>query len=97
MERKTVKMPTNTLGVKEQESKIKKSAFPLTKTNFILMGVCGLMIVVGFLLMLGGSNDAAQFNDDIFSTRRVIIGPTIAFIGFVAMAFAIIYKGKKGE
>lgn len=73
---------------------IKHTAFPLTKINFVLMAVCGLLIVVGFLLMLGGANDGAQFNDDIFSTRRVVVGPALSFIGFVAMAFAIIYKKK---
>lgn len=73
---------------------IKRAAFPLTKINFVLMTVCGLLIVVGFLLMLGGANDGAQFNDDIFSTRRVVVGPALSFIGFVAMAFAIIYKKK---
>ncbi len=73
---------------------IKRTSFPLTKINFVLMAVCGLLIVVGFLLMLGGSNDGAQFNDDIFSTRRVVVGPALSFIGFVAMAFAIIYKKK---
>ena len=73
---------------------IKRTAVPLTKINFVLMAVCGLLIVVGFLLMLGGSNDGAQFNEDIFSTRRVVVGPALSFIGFVAMAFAIIYKKK---
>ena len=29
---------------------------------------------------------------DIFSTRRIVVGPTIAFLGFLLMAFAIIVK-----
>ena len=45
--------------------------------------------------MAGGSNDSEVFNMDIFSTRRVIVGPAISFIGFVYMAFAIIYKSRK--
>lgn len=59
-----------------------------------MMGVSALLIIIGFLLMLGGSSTGDQFNPDIFSTRRIIIGPTIAFIGFVAMGFAIIYRPK---
>ena len=47
------------------------------------------------MLMLGGANDGATFNDDIFSTRRVVIGPTMAFMGFVAMGVSIIYKSRK--
>ena len=74
---------------------ITKNYFPLTRTNFLLMAVSALLIVVGFLLMLGGANDSETFNNDIFSTRRIVAGPTMAFIGFVAMAISIIFKGKK--
>lgn len=66
---------------------------PFTRLNFILMGVCVVMIVVGFLLMAGGgSSIEGGFNPDIFSTRRIVVGPTIAFLGFLLMAFAIIYS-----
>ena len=69
------------------------SEFPLGKSNFRWMTVAAAMIVIGFLLMLGsGSTD--QFNPDIFSTRRIVVGPTIAFIGFVLMGVAIIRKPK---
>ncbi len=77
------------------EEKIKYSDFPLTKINFILMALCGAMIVIGFLLMLGEGNSVEQFNADIFSTRRIVVGPTLAFLGFVGMAFAIIFKKKE--
>ncbi len=63
---------------------------PLQRANFIAMAIAGLMIVVGFLLMLGGSSTVDEFNPDIFSTRRIVVGPCIAFLGFVAMAVAII-------
>ena len=79
---------------KKKEDKIKYSNFPLTRINFVLMAICGAMILIGFLLMLGSSNQLDAFNADIFSTRRIIVGPTIAFLGFVGMAFAIIFKKK---
>lgn len=68
--------------------------FPLTKKNFIWMAIAGAMIVIGFLLMLGGGTTTESFNADIFSTRRTVIGPTVAFLGFVAMGVAIIIKPK---
>ncbi len=72
--------------------------FPLVKTNFILMAIAGVAIIVGFLLMLGGSTNATDgFNPDIFSTRRIVIGPAISFLGFLFMAFAIIYRPKTEE
>lgn len=66
------------------------TGMPLERGNFIAMAIAGAMIVVGFILMLGGSSTAEAFNPDIFSTRRIVVGPAIAFLGFVAMGAAII-------
>ena len=68
---------------------------PLQRANFIGMAIAGAMIVIGFLLMLGGSSTTEAFNPDIFSVRRIVVGPCLAFIGFVAMAVAIIIDPKR--
>lgn len=68
---------------------------PLQRINFILMACSGALIVIGFLLMLGPSSTQDTFEPDIFSTRRIVVGPTLAFLGFLSMAFAIIYKPRK--
>ena len=62
---------------------------PLTRNNFIGIAIAGVLIVVGFLLMLGGSSTPDEFNPEIFSTRRIVVGPMLAFIGFVGLAVAI--------
>lgn len=72
--------------------KEERQTMPLTKNNFIGMAVAGLLIVVGFLLMLGGSSTPEEFNPDIFSARRIVVGPFLAFVGFVAMAVAIVIR-----
>ncbi|MDE6628400.1 MAG: DUF3098 domain-containing protein [Muribaculaceae bacterium] len=59
------------------------------------MVVAGARTVLGCLLMLGRGS-TTQFNPDIFSARRIVVGPTIAFIGFVVMGIAIIRKPKSG-
>lgn len=82
---------------KKKENNLQKEsreAMPLGRNNYIAMAIAGLLIVTGFLLMLGGSSTPEQFNPDIFSTRRIVVGPFIAFIGFVAMAVAIIVRPK---
>lgn len=71
-----------------------KVSYPLTKINFILMGICLLLIVIGFWLMTGSANVGDKFNNDLFESSRVTTGPIIAFLGFVLMAFAIIYRKK---
>ncbi len=90
----------NKRSKKNSNSQLDKESYvklPLVKINFIMMAVAGLAIVIGFLLMLGGSSTIEAFNPDIFSTRRVVVGPTIAFLGFLFMGVAIIYRPKKDE
>lgn len=73
---------------------------PILRNNFIIMGIAGVMIVLGFLLMVGGGAKDNGFNPDIFSTTRIVIGPLIAFLGFVLMGIGIIVRpsdGKKEE
>lgn len=78
--------------------KTDESQRPFTKMNFILMAACAALIVIGFILMSGGgSSIEGGFNPDIFSTRRIVVGPTVSFLGFLLMAFAIIYRPKKDK
>jgi len=71
-----------------------RSFLPLTRLNFILMAIAGAVIVLGFLLMTGAPSGADTFNPDIFSTRRIVVGPTIAFLGYLFMGAAIMWPSK---
>lgn len=65
---------------------------PFSKINYYMMGGCIALIVIGFILMSGGGSTVENgFNPEIFSTRRIVVGPTLSFLGFLLMAFAIIY------
>lgn len=88
-------MKSTKLNVKANDSteQAKESSFPLSRLNMWMMAGSMVIIVLGFLLMLGsGTNEANGFNPDIFSTRRIVVGPIISFIGFIAMGVSIIYK-----
>lgn len=74
----------------------KKKGLALSKTNLILIAISFIIIIVGFLLMTGSSTDV-EFNPDIFSTRRITVGPMISFFGFIMMIFAILWNPKKGN
>ena len=67
--------------------------FTLAKMNLILIAVAFGVIVLGFILMTGSSTEV-EFNPDIFSTRRITVGPMISFFGFLFMIFAILFKPK---
>lgn len=94
--KQTTKQPADRTTQLDPES---RSQLPLLKINFKLMAIAGAMIVLGFCLMAGGATDWNSFNEDIFSTRRIVVGPTIAFLGFLFMGFAIMYspKGKENQ
>lgn len=74
-----------------------RSTMPLLPVNFKLMAAAGVVIILGFLLMAGGSTGWDTFNPDIFSVRRIVIGPTIAFLGFLFMGYAIMFSSRKKD
>ena len=67
--------------------------FTLVKINIILIAVGFAIIVFGFVLMTGSST-VKEFNPDIFSFRRITVGPMISLFGFLSIIFAILYKPK---
>lgn len=69
--------------------------FHLPKINLILIAVSLCIIVIGFALMTGEPSGATEYNPDIFSTRRITVGPMISLFGFVMMLFAILFRPKK--
>ncbi len=86
---------SNSLNNMSKNDTKESAQLPLVKINFLLMAASAVLIIAGFLLMLGGSSTGDEFNPDIFSTRRIVVGPTIAFIGFVAMGVSIIYRPRR--
>ena len=75
-----------------------KSSYALEKTNLILMAIGFAIIILGFILMIGGnSTDGVSFNPEIFSFQRVTVAPMIALFGFIFEIFAIRWRPKKGD
>ena len=69
--------------------------YNLPKLNMILIAICMVIIVIGFALMVGAPSGADEYNPDIFSFRRITVGPMVALFGFMIMIFAILFKSKK--
>ena len=70
---------------------------PLGKMNYIMIAVSLLLIVIGFCMMSGSTNEGSTFNYDVFSSTRIVVAPFITFVGFLLMVPAILYKGRKGN
>jgi hypothetical protein len=75
----------------------KKQEFALTKENYILLAIGFAIILVGFLLMVGGkSTDPKIFNEnEVFSFRRITLAPMVVLLGFVFEIYAIMKKPKE--
>lgn len=71
-----------------------KKNFAFDKVNFILLAVGMAVVVLGFILMSGGSSDETAYNPDIFSVRRIKVAPVVCLVGFVSMIYAVIRKPK---
>lgn len=74
-----------------------KRNFAFDKINFILLGVGMVIVIIGFLLMVGPNTTDTTFEPDIFSGRRTKVAPIVCLFGFVSMIYAIIHKPKGND
>ena len=84
------KKTENNPGAEEKEP----VQYALGKYNYLFILISLALIVIGFVLMTGEGSTEEFYNPDIFSTRRIVIAPTITFIGFVCIIFAILRRPK---
>lgn len=81
---------------KNVEQKPEDGRFPLTRLNYKLLAVGLGIIILGFVLMIGGkAEDPTGFNPEIFNFRRITLAPMLVLGGFLFEIFAIMYRGKR--
>lgn len=72
------------------------NTFLFTKKNYILLIISLAVIALSFFLMGGAANDdPTQFNEDIYSFRRIHLAPTLFFIGIGLAVYSIFKKENK--
>ena len=73
-----------------------KPDFALGRENYKLLAIGFVIIVIGFLLMLGGKSESPEkFSTDIFSFRRITLAPLVVLAGFAFEIWAIMKKPKE--
>lgn len=74
----------------------KKIATIFTKENYMWMAIGAAVIILGFLLMIGGkSADPNVFNKgEVYSFRRITLAPILIIAGLVMEVYAIMKKPK---
>ena len=75
-----------------------KMGFPIPKENYFLLAIGFVIVVIGFLLMIGGNNnDPDKFNYEMFSFRRITLAPIVVLVGFAFSGWAIMRKPKVSD
>lgn len=66
--------------------------------NVLLIGLGLLVVVLGFVLMIGGgSSDPDVFNPQMFSARRLVVAPVVIVAGIGVIIWGIMRKPREGE
>lgn len=74
----------------------KKLEFALAKENYKLLLIGFAIIIIGFMLMMGGgSEDPTVFDEGIFSFRRITLAPLVVLFGFAFEIYAIMKRPKE--
>ncbi len=71
----------------------KENPFLFSKSNYILIGLGVLLIIVGFVLMIGSNPDPAVFDTEkVYGFQRITLAPILILLGFALEFFAIFKK-----
>jgi len=72
-----------------------RDVFVFGKENYKFLFIGLALIVLGFILMIGGGSDSPDvFNDNIFNFRRLTIAPILILAGFGVEIYAIMKRNK---
>ena len=73
-----------------------QKVMPFGKQNYIIVLIGIALLVLGFVLMLGGgSNDPDVFNEKMFDFQHITLSTILILAGFVVEIIAIFWRGKK--
>jgi hypothetical protein len=74
------------------------NGFIFKRKNYSLILVSVGLLVAGFLLMTGkGNAGAREFNEDIYSFRRITLSPLVLLAGYAMMIYAIMADKRKSK
>ena len=87
---------TTKTKAKTPEGAEEQKIMPFGKQNYIIVLIGIALLVIGFILMLGGgSTDPDVFNEKMFDFQRITLSTILILAGFVVEIIAIFWKGKK--
>ncbi|MBO5832592.1 MAG: DUF3098 domain-containing protein [Alistipes sp.] len=84
--------------MENRDNKMEEGRMPFTTKNYVMMLIGVLVIALGFVLMSGGgAHTATEFDESIFSFRRITLAPVVVIAGFVVVGVAIMKRFKTSD
>lgn len=81
--------------VQNQKTEEKELGFTFNRTNYTLLIIGLIVLLLGFVLMIGGgSDDPEVFSEAIFGFRRLTLAPILIIAGYIIEVFAIMQRPK---
>ena len=72
-----------------------KEQFSMSKENYRLIIIGVVIVLIGFVLMMGGkSEDPNGCHPEGFSFRRITLAPITVMVGYMFVIYAIMKKPK---
>lgn len=94
VKQKNIKKPA--AAAEKVQSGGSATGFAFGRQNYRLLFIGLALILLGFILMIGGgSDDPNVFNEKIFNFRRITLAPILVLAGYVIEIFAIMKKPEK--
>ena len=67
--------------------------FAFGKQNYILLIVGTVIAAIGYILVSGGGSDnPAEFSEELFSVRRIYVAPIVILVGLAIVGWGIMKK-----
>jgi len=84
--------------MKKKEQNNRQSEFLFGKRNYMIMILGLVVILIGFVLMMGGgSDDPNVFNEEMYNFRRIRLAPTVVLVGLAIEVYAIMANPDKNK
>lgn len=102
MAKKNTAFSAEKFGIPKSENASSNPTFYFGKENFKWMLIGLVLIVAGFILMMGADANTVDgvynpevWNEGIFSFRRIRLAPLLVIAGFAVQVYAILKRNKK--
>ncbi len=67
--------------------------FAFGKQNYKLLMIGIGVLILGYVLMIGGgTEDPMVFSEEVFSPRRITVAPIVVLIGYALIFYAILKR-----